>query len=129
MTDAPKKISAFRTRYTRADLAQAQIGAALEMAAQLFQDRGDRGLGAPYRAPDRIRALKPDAMQALEQVKAEAREQALREAVGAIQPLTGTEARDAGAIDAGEGYDLAIDDASNAILALIEKDRGDADTD
>lgn len=61
----------WNTRAPDPDL-EAHIGAALAEAAKLFQDRGDKGLGAPYRAPDRILSLHPDALQALDRVRREA---------------------------------------------------------
>lgn len=111
------------TEYIRADIAQAMVAAAYEDAANTYNDLINLKAAA---IPGVVKGSVPDeARAALDALLKDEREKALREAaavargVGGLPENTGSPPSDFN----NEGYNLAANDASDTILALIDKDK------
>lgn len=80
-------------RYIRADLLDAHIGAVLEEAVEIVEcGCGEDGCEMPFscarKEAERILALRPNALQALERVRREARVDGMRAALAACDPTS-----------------------------------------
>lgn len=105
--------------YVPQDLSDARVAAAYEAAADVVSKT------QLNRPAAQIRNLTPDdAKAALDQMIAEAVEAEREACARIVEKLYGKDCAPEEAIDAGEGYDLALDDAANAIRARGE-DRDD----
>lgn len=124
ITSGPLFADSKITHWVRKDISDAAVAAAYEACGQMFQKRGDEGLGAPYMALNRCRTLTPaNARAALEAAKREAFNEGIEAAA-----MCGDKAIHgyAGRCLKGDRYALGVQAGverfSRAIRALLKED-------